>query len=443
MLTAIVPEMVGGSADLTGSNLTRGKPQKPLTPDDYSGRYIHYGIREFGMAAAMNGMALHGGFMPYGGTFLVFSDYARPAIRLSALMGARVIYVMTHDSIGLGEDGPTHQPVEHLAALRAIPHLQVFRPADAVEVAESWQIALESRAQSVAAGAVAPEPAGAAHPSIRRRTSRPRAPISSPGPRRAEVTLFATGSEVEIAVNAKAKIEAAGRTARVVSVPCFELFDEQDAAYKAATIGNVAGSRSAIEAAVRQGWDTLHRLGRHLHRHDRLRRQRADRGRSTPISASRPRRRPMRRLRGWSRTSEPVRSRPEHASRPAPYERRRDARLSRRSNMAVRVAINGFGRIGRNILRAIVESGRTDIEVVDGQRSRPGRDQRPSAPLRFGPWPLPEEVSVDGDTSSSTARRSASRRSRIRRRCRMANRASTSRSNARASSRPATRPPRI
>ncbi|MBN8999627.1 MAG: transketolase, partial [Rhizobiales bacterium] len=144
MLTAIVPEMVGGSADLTGSNLTRGKPQRPLTPDDYSGRYIHYGIREFGMSAAMNGISLHGGFLPYGGTFLVFSDYARPAIRLSALMGTHVVYVMTHDSIGLGEDGPTHQPVEHLAALRAIPKLNVFRPADAVEVAEAWQIALES-----------------------------------------------------------------------------------------------------------------------------------------------------------------------------------------------------------------------------------------------------------------------------------------------------------
>ncbi|MCX5516365.1 transketolase [Kaistia algarum] len=253
MLTAVVPEMVGGSADLTGSNLTRGKPQKALTPDDYSGRYIHYGIREFGMSAAMNGISLHGGFLPYGGTFLVFSDYARPAIRLSSLMGTRVIYVMTHDSIGLGEDGPTHQPVEHLAALRAIPNLQVFRPGDAVEVAEAWQIALESAHNpSLLALSRQNLPTQRVEHSSENKTAKGAYLLS--GPAEADVTIFATGSEVAIAIDAKAKIEAAGRTARVVSVPCFELFDRQDEAYKAATIGT-SPVKLAIEAAIRQGWD--------------------------------------------------------------------------------------------------------------------------------------------------------------------------------------------
>lgn len=255
MLTAVVPELAGGSADLTGSNLTRGKPQRPLTPDDYSGRYIHYGIREFGMSAAMNGIALHGGFIPYGGTFLVFTDYARPAMRLSALMGNRVIYVMTHDSIGLGEDGPTHQPVEHLAALRAIPHMHVFRPADAVEVAEAWQLALESAHNpSVLALSRQNLPTLRVEHSVENKSARGAYLLS--GPESADVTIFATGSEVEIAVNAKGLIEAAGRTARVVSVPCFELFAEQDAAYRAATIGD-SRVKVAVEAAVRQGWDTF------------------------------------------------------------------------------------------------------------------------------------------------------------------------------------------
>ncbi len=255
MLTANVPELVGGSADLTGSNLTRGKPQKPLTPDDYSGRYIHYGIREFGMSAAMNGIAQHGGFRPYGGTFLVFSDYARPAIRLSALTGAPVVYVMTHDSIGLGEDGPTHQPVEHLAALRAIPHLNVFRPADAVEVAEAWQIALESRHNpSLLALSRQNLPVLRVEHSVTNKSARGAYLIA--GPEIADVTLFASGSEVEIAVNAKAKIEEAGRTARVVSVPCFELFFQQDDDYRAATIGT-SKVKVAVEAAIRQGWDSF------------------------------------------------------------------------------------------------------------------------------------------------------------------------------------------
>lgn len=255
MLTRVVPEMVGGSADLTGSNLTRGKPQKPLTPDDYSGRYIHYGIREFGMSAAMNGIAQHGGFMPYGGTFLVFSDYARPAIRLSALTGAPVIYVMTHDSIGLGEDGPTHQPVEHLAALRAIPNLHVFRPADAVEAAEAWQIALENR-NNPSLFALSRQNLPTLRTEHRSENLSARGAYLIDGPDSAEVTLFATGSEVEIAVNAKARIEAAGRTARVVSVPCFSLFFQQDAAYQASVIGT-STVKVAIEAAIRQGWDSF------------------------------------------------------------------------------------------------------------------------------------------------------------------------------------------
>jgi transketolase len=253
MLATVVPELAGGSADLTGSNLTRAKIQIPLTPDDYSGRYIHYGIREFGMSAAMNGIALHGGFIPYGGTFLVFTDYARPAIRLSALMGERVIYVMTHDSIGLGEDGPTHQPVEHVAALRAIPHLRVFRPADAVETAEVWQIAIESpHNPSVLALSRQNLPTLRTEHVAENKSAKGAYLIA--GPETADVTLFATGSEVEIAVNAKALIEAAGHTARVVSVPSFELFEEQDDAYKAATIGN-SKVRVGIEAAIRLGWD--------------------------------------------------------------------------------------------------------------------------------------------------------------------------------------------
>lgn len=253
MLATVVPELAGGSADLTGSNLTRAKAQQPLTPDDYSGRYIHYGIREFGMSAAMNGIALHGGFIPYGGTFLVFTDYARPAIRLSALMHERVIYVMTHDSIGLGEDGPTHQPVEHLAALRAIPNLRVFRPADAVEAAEVWQIAIESQKNpSVLALSRQNLPTLRTEHVAENKSAKGAYLLA--GPATADVTLFATGSEVEIAMNAKAKIEAAGRTARVVSVPSFELFEAQDDAYKASIL-NGSTVRVAIEAAIRMGWD--------------------------------------------------------------------------------------------------------------------------------------------------------------------------------------------
>ncbi len=247
-----LPNLLGGSADLTHSNLTRAKTQRPVRPDSLEGSYIHYGVREHAMAAAMNGIALHGGLIPYGGTFLTFADYSRPAIRLAALMGVRVIHVMTHDSIGLGEDGPTHQPVEHLAALRAIPNLMVFRPGDAVETAEAWDCALQSLANPsvlclsrqalpafrdvagdanlVALGAyVVVEPEGGR-----------------------DVTLIATGSEVSIALEA-AKLLADGNIrAAVVSAPCFELFRRQSREYQAAVLGSKP--RIGVEAAVEGEW---------------------------------------------------------------------------------------------------------------------------------------------------------------------------------------------
>ncbi len=253
VINGVVPETIGGSADLTGSNNTKTVQTQSITPDDFSGRYIHYGIREHGMAAAMNGIALHGGLIPYSGGFLIFSDYCRPSIRLAALMGIRVIHVLTHDSIGLGEDGPTHQPVEHLASLRAIPNLLTFRPADATETAECWQLALESDSR----------PSGIALtrqnlPTVR--TSYIEENMCAYGAydlvpaSDATVTLFASGSEIEIALEAARKIEASGHTARVVSVPCFELFEEQSQEYKEAILGT-SPVKVAIEAGVRQGWD--------------------------------------------------------------------------------------------------------------------------------------------------------------------------------------------
>jgi transketolase len=259
-ITAVLPEMVGGSADLTGSNNTRTKAMKPMSAPDYAGTFIHYGVREHGMAAAMNGMALHGGIIPYSGTFLVFADYCRPSIRLAALMGARVIHVMTHDSIGLGEDGPTHQPVEHLAALRAIPNLLVFRPCDTVETLECWQLALEARDRpSVLAltrqnlpqlrlGVDAANRCAAGAYEL--------APADGKAQGKADVSLFATGSEVSIAVEAKKLLAARGVAARVVSVPCFELLLEAPEAARRAVIGD-APVKVAIEAAVRQGWDAI------------------------------------------------------------------------------------------------------------------------------------------------------------------------------------------
>ncbi|MFC5586579.1 transketolase [Nitratireductor kimnyeongensis] len=255
-INAVLPETIGGSADLTGSNNTKTSQTGPISADDFSGRYVHYGIREHGMAAAMNGMTLHGGIIPYGGTFLTFSDYARPAMRLASLMQIRSIFVMTHDSIGLGEDGPTHQPVEHLAALRAIPNHLVFRPADAIETAECWQVAIESRD--------APSTLALSRQNLAPvRTSHEADNLSARGAYElagseddAKVTLFATGSEVEAAMKAKALLDAAGHPARVVSVPCFELFEQQSDDYRKAVIGD-APVKVAIEAGIRQGWDAI------------------------------------------------------------------------------------------------------------------------------------------------------------------------------------------
>jgi transketolase len=255
-LIPALPEMIGGSADLTGSNNTRIKGMKALSAADFSGRFIHYGVREHGMAAAMNGMALHGGIIPYSGTFLVFSDYCRPAIRLAALMGKRVIHIMTHDSIGLGEDGPTHQPVEHLAALRAIPNLLVFRPCDAVETAECWQFALESKDRPSILALTRQN-----LPQLRNRLDEDnvcaRGAYEIAGPDgRSDVSIFATGSEVSIAVDGAKLLAQHGVAARAVSVPCFELFLEQDADYRRAIIGD-ARVKIGVEAAIRQGWDAI------------------------------------------------------------------------------------------------------------------------------------------------------------------------------------------
>ncbi len=251
VFTEAVPELVGGSADLTGSNLTKTKALEVLSADAPAGRYIHYGVREHAMAAAMNGMALHGGIIPYGGTFLIFTDYCRPAIRLSALMKQRVIYVMTHDSIGLGEDGPTHQPVEQLASLRAIPGLWVFRPADAIETAECWALAI-ARADGPSVLALTRQGV----PTVRdaggdNRCARGAYILKEAvGVRKA--TLIATGSEVEIALEAASLLQADGIGTAVVSMPCQELFDQQDVAYKRDVLGDDV--RLAVEAASSYGW---------------------------------------------------------------------------------------------------------------------------------------------------------------------------------------------
>ena len=257
-LDAIIPAcpaLMGGSADLTGSNNTRAGGQDIYSRDNPGGTYVHYGVREHGMAAAMNGIALHGGAIPYGGTFLVFTDYCRPSIRLSALMKQRVVYVMTHDSIGLGEDGPTHQPVEHIAALRAIPNLLVFRPGDAVETAEAWQCALAAHDRpSVLAlsrqGLEQFRLGGMAE----NLTAQGAYIVAGAGDDR-QVTIMATGSEVGIALAARQALAADGIAAAVVSAPCLELFAEQDAAARAAVLGTAP--RIAVEAAIRQPWDRL------------------------------------------------------------------------------------------------------------------------------------------------------------------------------------------
>lgn len=253
VVNATLGNTVGGSADLTGSNNTRTSKMTPVTAGRFDGNYIHYGVREHAMAAAMNGIALHGGFVPYGGTFLVFADYARPAIRLSALMRLPVIYVMTHDSIGLGEDGPTHQPVETIAGLRAIPNLNVIRPADAVETAEAWQLAATSR-QTPSVLCLSRQNL----PTVRREDTQENCAALGAyvlrdvdGPR--DVTLIATGSEVEIALEAALALQSEGLKAVVVSAPCFEMFAMQGTAYRDAVLGTAP--RVGIEAAIRQGWD--------------------------------------------------------------------------------------------------------------------------------------------------------------------------------------------
>jgi transketolase len=243
---------IGGSADLTHSNFTITKGLGSVSAENFSGRYIHYGVREHGMAAAMNGIALHGGFVPYGGTFLVFSDYARGAIRLSALMGQRVVYVMTHDSIGLGEDGPTHQPIEHLASLRALPNLNVFRPADAIETAECWEIALTSRTTPSVLSLSRQNLPTLERPIAENLSARGAYVLREPSSGR-HVTLIATGSEVEIALLAADLLWARGVRAAVVSMPCWELFEAQSPAYRAKVLG--ATPRVAVEAASRFGWD--------------------------------------------------------------------------------------------------------------------------------------------------------------------------------------------
>lgn len=253
VINGVTPETLGGSADLTGSNNTKTSQTASITPDDFSGRYLHYGIREHGMAAMMNGIALHGGLIPYSGGFLIFSDYCRPSIRLAALMGIRVIHVFTHDSIGLGEDGPTHQPVEHMAAMRAIPNLNMFRPADITETLECWQLALSSENR----------PSGIALtrqglPAVR--TTYVEENLCAHGAYElasesdAKVTIFASGSEIEIAMEAKAILDGKGHTTRVVSVPCVDLFEDQTDDYKKAIIGD-SPVKVAIEAGIRQGWD--------------------------------------------------------------------------------------------------------------------------------------------------------------------------------------------
>ena len=254
VINAAVPETIGGSADLTGSNNTRTKDTAPITPEDFSGRFIHYGVREHGMAAAMNGMALHGGIIPYSGTFLVFTDYCRPSIRLSALMHQRVIYVMTHDSIGLGEDGPTHQPVEHLASLRAMPGVWVMRPADAVETAECWQLALE-RTDGPSILALTRQNL----PTLRTNHAE-KNPCSLgaytlvPASQDARVTLIATGSEVQLAVQAREILEREGIPATVVSMPCQELFAAQSQDYRNSVI-DPDTIRISVEAGSTYGWD--------------------------------------------------------------------------------------------------------------------------------------------------------------------------------------------
>ncbi len=254
-LTPALPGMIGGSADLTGSNNTKVKSQTPIAKGKFEGSYVYYGIREHGMAAAMNGIALYGGLIPYGGTFLVFTDYCRPAIRLSALMKQRVIYVMTHDSIGLGEDGPTHQPVEHLASLRAIPNLNVFRPADGVETAECWDIAVRSHDKPSILALTRQAVMNLRPTHTDENLSAKGAYVVREAKGARGATLIATGSEVGLAMKAADMLSNDGIDAAVVSVPSFELFRQQPEAYRAKVLGQVP--RIAVEAGIKQGWQEL------------------------------------------------------------------------------------------------------------------------------------------------------------------------------------------
>jgi transketolase len=253
-VNAVVPETIGGSADLTGSNNTKTKNIEVISPSDFSGRFIHYGIREHGMAAAMNGMALHGGIIPYSGSFLVFSDYCRPAIRLAALMGIRSIFVMTHDSIGLGEDGPTHQPVEQVASLRAMPNLLVLRPADTMETAECWQLALEHASTPTVIALTRQNLKAVRADFEESNRSAKGAYVLAESDAEAKATIFASGSEVQIALDARDQLAEDGIPARVVSVPSFELFEAQSADYKKSVLGD-APVRVAVEAGVSFGWE--------------------------------------------------------------------------------------------------------------------------------------------------------------------------------------------
>jgi transketolase len=254
VVNGALPFTIGGSADLTGSNLTQSKGQTSVKPGDFSGSYIHYGIREFGMSAAMNGIVLSGLFRPYGGTFLVFADYARPAIRLAALMEVPTTFVMTHDSIGLGEDGPTHQPVETIASLRAIPNLVVLRPADAMETAEAWEIAMASKRSPVLL-ALSRQGLPAVRKTVTGNLSAKGAYVLREAEGARQATLIATGSEVEIAMKAADALAADGVQVAVVSAPSFELFAQQPAAYRAEVLGEAP--RVGIEAAIAMGWDAM------------------------------------------------------------------------------------------------------------------------------------------------------------------------------------------
>ncbi len=257
LLTKLMPELIGGSADLTSSNCTKYKHMQVISSNSYNGSYVHYGIREHAMASCMNGMALHGGILPYGGTFLVFSDYCRPSIRLSALMKQQVIYVMTHDSIGVGEDGPTHQPVEHLSSLRAIPNLYVFRPADALETLECISIALEKK-ESPALFALSRQDVNYVrkfYPNVNQNTNLSKfgAYILCEYSGELNVTIFATGSEVNIAIESQKKLQKIGIGARIISMPCWRIFDEQNDEYKESILNN-SSIKIAVEAGCNMGW---------------------------------------------------------------------------------------------------------------------------------------------------------------------------------------------